>query len=118
MPRVTLSPSRRRRHKRALRAAKGYRGGRSRLYRTAKEAVLRARAYAYRDRRNRKREFRALWVTRIGAACRERGAAYSRFMQGLKQAGVALNRKMLAEIAVADPKGFDRLVAIARGDAR
>jgi len=113
MPRVTLSPSRRRRHKRVLRAAKGYRGARSRLYRTAKEAVMRANAYAYRDRRNRKRDFRALWITRIGAACRQRGAAYNRFMHALKVAGIGLNRKMLAEIAVADPKGFDRLVELA-----
>ena len=113
MPRVTLSPSRRRRHKRVLRAAKGYRGARSRLYRTAKEAVMRANAYAYRDRRNRKRDFRALWITRIGAACRQRGTAYNRFMHALKVAGVGLNRKMLAEIAVVDPKGFDRLVELA-----
>jgi len=113
MPRVTLSPSRRRRHKRVLRAAKGYRGARSRLYRTAKEAVMRANAYAYRDRRNRKREFRALWITRIGAACRQRGTPYNRFMHALKVAGVGLNRKMLAEIAVVDPKGFDRLAELA-----
>ena len=117
MPRVTLSPSRRRRHKRVLKAARGYSGARSRLYRTAKEAILRAHAYAYRDRRNRKRDFRALWITRIGAACRQRDTAYSRFIHGLKTAGVALNRKMLAEIAVADPVGFDALVAIARGHA-
>jgi large subunit ribosomal protein L20 len=112
-----MSPSRRRRHKRVLKAAKGYSGARSRLYRTAKEAVLRAQAYAYRDRRNRKRDFRALWITRIGAACQQRGTAYSRFIHGLSKAGVTLNRKMLAEIAVADPSGFDRLVAIARGEA-
>jgi len=118
MPRVTLSPSRRRRHKRILKAASGYWGGHSRLYRLAKEAVRRAQAYAYRDRRARKREFRALWITRIGAACRERGIAYSGFIHGLSQAGVKLNRKMLAEIAVADPQGFDRLIAVARGDAQ
>jgi len=110
-----MSPTRRRRHKRVIRAAKGYYGARSRLYRTAKEAVMRAHAYAYRDRRNRKRDFRALWITRIGAACRQRGMAYHRFIHGLSEAGVALNRKMLAEIAVTDPNGFDRLVAVARG---
>ncbi len=115
MPRVTLSPTRRKRHKRILREAKGYRGGRSRLYRTAKEAVMRARAYAYRDRRARKREFRALWITRIGAACRMRGISYNAFIHGLQQASVQLNRKMLAEIAVSDPEAFDRLVEVARG---
>jgi large subunit ribosomal protein L20 len=76
---------------------------------------MRANAYAYRDRRNRKREFRALWITRVGAACRERGMSYSVFMHGLAKAGVALNRKMLSEIAIADPAGFDALVALARG---
>lgn len=115
MPRVTLSPTRRKRHKRILRQAKGYRGGRSRLYRTAREAVMRARAYAYRDRRARKRQFRALWITRIGAACRMRNISYNAFIHGLAKASVQLNRKMLAEMAVADPQGFDRLVAIARG---
>ena len=109
-----MSPARRRRHKRILKAAKGYYGARSRLYRTAKEAVLRANAFAYRDRRARKREFRALWITRIGAACRQSGLPYNRFICGLGKAGVALNRKMLAEIAVADPKGFEQLVAVAR----
>lgn len=114
MPRTTKSPARRRRHKRVLKQAKGYYGARSRLYRTAKEAVLRANAYAYRDRRNRKRDFRRLWITRIGAACRQRGLSYSRFIHALGQAGIRLNRKMLAEIAVADPNGFDRIVAQAR----
>ena len=118
MPRVTMSPARRRKHKRVLRAAKGYYGGRSRLYRTAKEAVLRAHAFAYRDRRTRKRVFRALWITRVGAACRERGVGYSQFIHGLATAGVALNRKMLAEVAVADPKGFDRVVELAQAGTR
>jgi large subunit ribosomal protein L20 len=115
MPRATRSPARKRKHKKVLKAAKGYWGARSRLYRTAKEAVMRANAYAYRDRRNRKREFRALWITRVGAACRERGLSYSVFMHGLSKAGVALNRKMLSEIAIADPAGFDALVALAKG---
>jgi len=117
MPRVTLSPSRRRRHRKILKAARGYYGARSRLLRTAKDTLMRANAYAYRDRRNRKRDFRALWITRVGAACRQRGAVYNRFIHGLIKAGVAINRKMLAEIAVADPAGFDRLVAIAKGTA-
>ena len=117
MPRVTLSPSRRRRHKRILKKASGYYGARSRLLRTAKEAVMRANAYAYRDRRTRKRNFRALWITRIGAACRERGTPYNRFINGLIKAGVALNRKMLSEIAIADPAGFGRLVAISKSGA-
>ncbi|MBL7223663.1 MAG: 50S ribosomal protein L20 [Candidatus Brocadiae bacterium] len=115
MPRVTIAPARKKRHKRVLKAAKGYYGARSRLYRTAKEAVLRANAFAYRDRRVRKREFRALWITRVGAAARERGLSYNVFMHGLSEAGVGLNRKMLAEIAVADPAGFDKLVEIAKG---
>ena len=115
MPRATRSPARKRKHKKVLKAAKGYWGARSRLYRTAKEAVMRANAYAYRDRRNRKREFRALWITRVGAACRERGMSYSVFMHGLAKAGVALNRKMLSEIAIADLAGFDALVALAKG---
>ena len=117
MPRVTSAPARHRRHKRVLKAAKGYYGARSRLYRTAKEAVLRANAFAYRDRRTRKRNFRALWITRVGAACRQRGMVYNRFIHALGQAGIALNRKMLAEIAVADPKGFDKLVELARAAA-
>ncbi|HUT34813.1 MAG TPA: 50S ribosomal protein L20 [Planctomycetota bacterium] len=117
MPRVTRSPARRRRHKRILKAASGYWGARSRLYRFAKQAVTRSLAYAYRDRRDRKREFRALWIVRVNAACRQRGIAYNRFIHGLAKAGVAVNRKMLAEIAIADAVGFDRLVAVARGAA-
>ena len=118
MARVTRAPARRRRHRRTLKAARGYYGGRSRLYRTAKEAVLRANAFAYRDRRTRKRDFRRLWITRVGAACRQRGLSYSRFIHGLGQAGITLNRKMLAEIAVADPGGFDRIVDLAKGGAQ
>ncbi len=117
MPRVTLAPARKRRHKRVLKAARGYFGGRSRLYRVAKDAILKANAYAYRDRRTRKRNFRALWITRIGAACRQRGVSYSVFMHRLGKAGVAVNRKMLAEIAVADPKGFDHIVELAQRQA-
>ncbi|MBM4030197.1 MAG: 50S ribosomal protein L20 [Planctomycetes bacterium] len=115
MPRVTRSPARRRRHKRIIKAASGYWGNRSRLWRFAKQAITRSLAYAYRDRRARKREFRALWITRLNAACRLRGMPYNRFIHGLTKAGVALDRKSLSEIAIADPQGFDRLVAVARG---
>jgi len=114
MPRARAGAARHRRKVRILRAARGYRGGRSKLYRTAKEAVARAGAHAYRDRRARKRDFRALWITRLTAACRARGIQYSRFIFGLQSAGVALNRKMLSEIAIADPAAFDVLVEIAR----
>jgi large subunit ribosomal protein L20 len=114
MPRVSSSPATHRRKKRILRAAKGYRGSRHRLYRTAKEAITRAGVGAFRDRRLRKRDFRALWITRISAACRQRGIRYSRFICGLRAANVGLDRKMLAEIAVSDPAGFDALVQVAK----
>jgi large subunit ribosomal protein L20 len=92
------------------RQAKGYRGGRGKLLRTAKETVLRAGAYAYRDRRVRKREFRRLWITRINAAVRERGMRYSEFIHGLQLAGIELDRKSLSEMAIHDPSGFDTVV--------
>jgi large subunit ribosomal protein L20 len=93
-----------------MRDVKGYRGGRSNLLRTAKETVLRSGQYAYRDRRVRKREFRRLWIIRINAAVREHGLRYSEFIAGLKQANIALDRKMLADMAVADPEAFGQLV--------
>ena len=114
MPRARAGSARHRKKVRVLRAAKGYRGGRSKLYRTAKEAVLRAGCYAYRDRRARKRDFRALWITRLSAACRARGVQYGRFIHGLKNARVILNRKMLSELAIHDPAAFDKLVEIAK----
>lgn len=114
MPRVRPGAARARRKRRILKAVKGYRGGRHRLYRTAKQAVTRAGVYARRDRRARKREFRGLWVTRLTAACRERGINYSRFIHWLKRAEVGLNRKMLAEVAVADPRGFDVIMKLAK----
>lgn len=117
MPRVLKGPARLRAKKRILKAAKGYVGGRHRLYRTAKETVDRARVFAYRDRRRRKRDFRRLWITRIGAACRQRGFTYSRFIQGLKIAQIDLDRKMLADLAVADPTVFDKLIDMAREKA-
>ena len=114
MPRVTLSPTRRRRHKRVLKAASGYWGGRSRLYRFAKQAVTRSLAYAYRDRRDRKRQFRALWIVRINAAARECGLSYSVFMNGLKKAAIEIDRKVLADIAVFDKPAFAKIVEQAK----
>ena len=114
MPRVRPGHATRRRRKRVLRAAKGYRGARSKLFRVAKQAVIRAGQYAYRDRRAKKRQFRALWVTRLSAACATRGISYSHFIGGLKRANVFLNRKMLSEVAIADPPAFDQLVELAR----
>ena len=114
MPRVRSGAAGQRRKKRILRAARGYRGSRHRLYRTAKEAVTRAGVAAYRDRRLRKRDFRSLWITRVNAACRQRGISYSQFICGLKAANVSLDRKMLAEIAVSDPAGFDAIAQLAK----
>ncbi len=103
-----------RRHKKYLDRAKGFRGGRSVLYRTAREAVERAQGYAYRDRKVRKREFRKLWILRINAAARECGLSYSRFMNGLTAAGVALDRKVLADMAVRAKEDFAKLVEQAK----
>jgi len=114
MPRATNVPARRRRRKRVLKAAKGAFGARSRQYATAARAVQRAKAAAFRDRKRKKREFRRLWITRINAACRLRDVNYSRFINGLKKAGIKLNRKMLSEIAIADAAAFDELVRAAQ----
>jgi large subunit ribosomal protein L20 len=103
-----------RRHKKYLDLAKGFRGGRSVLYRTAREAVENALVYAYRDRKVRKRDFRALWIMRINAAAREQGLSYSRFMNGLQKAGVSLDRRALADLAVRAKEDFARLVALAQ----
>lgn len=97
--------------KRLFRKVKGFRGGRGGLYRTAKESLVRAGVYAFRDRRARKRDFRSLWIIRINAAVRERGLRYSEFIHGLAQAGLTLDRKTLSEMAIADPVGFDAVVA-------
>lgn len=110
MPRAKTSVARKQRHKKYLKAAKGYYGARSRLYRSARETVERAWVYSYRDRKDRKRQFRRLWVARINAAARIHGLSYSKFMNALKQNKVELNRKMLAEIAATDPAGFGALV--------
>jgi len=107
----------RRRRKKILKLAKGYRGGRGKLYRTAADAVDKALQYAYRDRRARKRDFRKLWIARINAAARMNDLSYSRFISGLKQAGVEIDRKILAELAVSDPKAFSHLAAMAAGNA-
>ncbi len=112
MARIKHSVSTRRRKKRVLKAAKGQYGDRSRRYRLAKESVARALSYATRDRRVKKREFRSLWIARINAACRQNGLTYSRLMSGLKKAKVALDRKILADMAVNDMEAFKKLVEI------
>ncbi len=115
MPRVKRGTLVRKRHKKILDAASGYFSGKHRLFRSANEQVLKSGAYAYRDRRNRKREFRRLWITRISAACRANGLSYNRFIQGLGLAGIAVDRKVLADLAVSDAGAFERLVAAAAG---
>ena len=114
MTRVKRSLHARKKRRATLKLAKGYRGDASRHYRTAKEAVLKADQYAYRDRRNRKRDFRALWITRINAAARQHGLSYSQFIRGTKLAGIELDRKVLADIAVRDPETFRRFADRAR----
>ena len=102
------------RHKKVLKQAKGYFGSKHRLYKSAKEQLMHSGQYAFRDRKQKKREFRKLWITRINAACRENGISYSRFIEGLNKAGVEVNRKMLSEIAINDPKTFTELVEVAK----
>ena len=102
------------RHKKVLKAAKGYVGSKHRLYKTAKEQLMHSGQYAFRDRKQKKREFRKLWITRINAACRLNDISYSRFIEGLTKAGVEVNRKMLSEIAINDPKAFAELVKVAK----
>ena len=107
----------RRRRKRLLKLAKGYRGGRSKLYRTAADSVDKALQYAYRDRKARKRDFRKLWIARINAGARMNDLSYSRLIGGLKNAGVELDRKILADLAISDPKAFSHLASLAAGTA-
>ncbi len=114
MARVKRGVTARARHKKILKKAKGYYGARSRTYRAAKQQVIKSGQYAYRDRRVKKREFRALWIVRINAAANENGVSYSRFMHGLVAAGVALDRKVLADIAVNDKPAFAQLAAQAK----
>jgi large subunit ribosomal protein L20 len=116
MPRVKKSVASRARRKKFLGMAKGYRSGRHRLYRSAREAVERALTFAYRDRKVRKREFRSLWIVRINAALRPLGLSYSKFIGGLKKAQINLDRKVLADLAVRDPHGFARVAELARGE--
>jgi large subunit ribosomal protein L20 len=114
MSRVKRGVTAKARHKKILKLAKGYHSGRHALYKSANEAVMHALSYAYRDRRTKKRDFHRLWIQRINAAARQNGLSYSRFMAGLKAAGVEVNRKMLAEMAVNDAASFTSLVALAR----
>ena len=110
MPRVKRGPRKARRRKKILKQAKGYWGAKHRLYRTAKEAVERALVYSYRDRRNRKRDFRRLWIVRINAAASQHGLSYSKLIYGLKKLNIGINRKMLADMAVNNPQSFSQLV--------
>ena len=114
MPRVRRGFKRRHRRRKILKLASGYYGAKSRLYKSAREAVERSLRFAYRDRRNRKREFRRLWIVRIGSAARIHELSYGTFMAGLRTAGVDLNRKTLSEMAIADPEGFGKLASLAR----
>ena len=114
MPRVKRSVPARRRRRRILKRARGYQGTRHRLLRTAREAVERAWRYAYRDRRQRKRQMRSLWITRINAAAREHGLSYSQLLHGLRSGGVEIDRKILADLALTDPETFAQLAARAR----
>ncbi|WLD56976.1 50S ribosomal protein L20 [Salinispirillum sp. LH 10-3-1] len=114
MPRVKRGVTARQRHKKVLKQAKGYYGARSRVFRVAKQAVIKAGQYAYRDRRQRKRQFRALWIARINAASRQNGLSYSRFINGLKRANVEIDRKVLADIAVYEAAAFTALAERAK----
>ena len=110
MPRVKRGVRAHARHKKILKKAKGYYGARSRIFRAAKQAVIKAGQYAFRDRRQKKRQFRALWIIRINAAVRQNGTSYSRFMNGLKKAGIEIDRKILADLAVSDKTAFKAIV--------
>ena len=110
MPRANSSVPRHRRHRKIVKQAKGYYGARSRTFKSAKDAVTKAGLYAYRDRRQRKRQFRRLWITRINAACRLNGITYSAFISGLKTKGIELDRKVLSDMAVRDPEAFTLLI--------
>jgi len=114
MPRATHAAARNKRKKKIFKAAKGYFGGRKNLYRTAKDAVEKGWEHSYRDRKKKKRNFRRLWITRINAAARENDLSYSRFMNGLKESGIELDRKALADLAVRDPKAFSSLAERAK----
>ncbi len=117
MPRVRKGAARRKAKMRLFREARGNRGGRGKLLRTVKETVVRSRAYAYRDRRTKKRAFRRLWITRLNAACRQRGIRYSEFIHQLQSADIELDRKTLSELAISDPRVFDEIVTAAASAA-
>ena len=114
MPRVKRGVTGKAKHKKVLAAAKGFRGRRGNVFKIAKQAVMKAGQYAYRDRRNKKRDFRALWITRINAACRIEGVSYSRFMAGMKKASIDIDRKVLADLAVMDKAAFAKIVEQAK----
>lgn len=114
MPRVKHAVAARKRKKRYLDAAEGFRGGRRKLYRTARETLIRAWAFAFTGRKLKKRDYRSLWITRISAATRAHGVSYSQFMAGLRKANIQMNRKMLSEMAIHDPEGFARILEVAR----
>jgi large subunit ribosomal protein L20 len=114
MPRATNGPASRKRRNRILKKAKGFRGGRSKLFRTAKDSVYKAQQWAYRDRKNRKRSFRALWIQRINAGVRQNGLTYSRFIEGLAAAGIELDRKVLSDLAIQDEAAFAAIVEKAK----
>jgi large subunit ribosomal protein L20 len=118
MARAKTVPAGRRRRRKILKAAKGFRGGRSRLYRTAKETLIKSMQYVYRDRRTKKRDFRSLWISRINAAARLNGMSYSTFISGLRKADIEINRKALADIALHDREGFAKLAELAKNAAR
>ncbi len=114
MPRIKRGVTTHRRHKKVLKMAKGYRGSKSKLYRVANQQVMKSGNYAYAHRRLKKRDFRKLWIARINAAARDNGISYSKMIHGLKAAGVDVNRKMLAELAISDPQGFTQLAELAK----
>lgn len=118
MARIKRGVTTRRRHKKILKLAKGYWGRRSKTFKAANEAVMKALWYSYRDRRTRKRNFRRLWIARINAAARNNGISYSRFMNGLKKGGVEINRKMLADLAISDKPAFEKLVEVAKSSLK
>ncbi|HZJ84868.1 MAG TPA: 50S ribosomal protein L20 [Syntrophomonadaceae bacterium] len=118
MPRVKRGVTSHKRHKKVLKAAKGYTGSKSKLYRIANQQIMRSGNYAYAHRKHKKRDFRKLWITRINAAARENGTTYSRLVHGLKMAGVDVNRKVLADLAITDPQGFKELADLAKQNVK
>ncbi|MGO1580992.1 MAG: 50S ribosomal protein L20 [Peptoniphilaceae bacterium] len=116
MARIKRAVNAKKRHKKVLKQAKGYFGAKSKLFRPANQAVMKSLSYAYIGRKQRKRDFRKLWIARINAAARMNGMSYSKFVSGLKKANVEINRKMLSEMAINDPQGFAKLVEVAKGE--